>query len=474
MRAFSRALRRHGSDPLVLGADNRMTFAEADALSKVIADQVGALKLLPGSIVGLSAPDGPAFLAGLLALRRVGVAVLLLDHAGPPEEQRRLMTAVGAVALLKCADTWPSDPGAFSCHPRTTVGQYEQLAHNIAVVKVTSGSTGSPRGVSATDDNLLTDEENLTKAMGFRDTDRLLAAIPFSHSYGFTTLALTGLVRGLPLVMTGGRGPFAFRDAASAFGATVFPTVPAYLNGMLRTKESPALPPSLRLVVSAGALLPAETAARFRHTYGRSVHVLYGSSECGGICYDSEGLAAERGTVGAPVPGVRVSLKPLDDLLDVSEGLVQVESAAVGVTYLPDSDPRLTDGRFQTSDVGAWTSGELILRHRVDRVINVRGRKVDPLEVERVLRAIPGVLEAFVVGVPTQQGADEMVRAAMVAPGIEPQYEKVIAWCRTKLAEHKVPRSIVFLDEIPRTSRGKVDRQALSALPVNSANRARQ
>ena len=93
---------------------------------------------------------------------------------------------------------------------------------------------------------------------------------------------------------------------AAACGATVFPTVPAYLQALLRMSQPPPWPASLRLCLTAGAPLPPATAAQFREFSGRPVHVFYGASECGGICYDRSGDAGERGTVGTPVEGVSI------------------------------------------------------------------------------------------------------------------------------------------------------------------------
>jgi acyl-coenzyme A synthetase/AMP-(fatty) acid ligase len=121
-------------------------------------------------------------------------------------------------------------------------------------------------------------------------------------------------------------------------------------------------------------------------------------------------------------------------------------------------------GRFETNDVGTWRGGELALLRRVDRVINVRGRKVDPCEVEAVLSMLDGVAEAVVVGVSSPDGSDETVRAVMACPSVRPEYREIAAWCRGRLADHKVPRSVVFVDSIPRTARGKIDRSALLKL----------
>jgi long-chain acyl-CoA synthetase len=241
----------------------------------------------------------------------------------------------------------------------------------------------------------------------------------------------------------------------------VFPTVPAYIQGLLKMSLPPALPRAVRLVIAAGAVLPQATAAQFRHTYQQPVHVFYGSSECGGICFDREGGAAERGTVGTPVNGVRLTLNALDEGSEAGEGLVVVESPGVGAGYIPGPDSRLEAGRFETRDVAAWRGGELVLLRRADRMINVRGRKVDPAEVERVLAALHGVEAAVVIGVPGPDPHDKIVRAVIACPSGALGYEDVAAWCRARLAEHKVPRSIVIVSVIPYTERGKIDHAAL-------------
>jgi long-chain acyl-CoA synthetase len=200
------------------------------------------------------------------------------------------------------------------------------------------------------------------------------------------------------------------------------------------------------------------------------VHSFYGASECGGISYDREGGAAERGTVGTAVEGVTLRLEPQPGLPE-REGTVVVASAAVAAGYLRDPDPRLAGGQFRTSDRGTWADGELRLCGRLDRLINVKGKKVDPGEVERVMVELDGVLDVVVVGVPSRPEGNETVRAIVAClPGALTTHE-VVAFCRTRLAEHKVPRSVRFVTEVPRTSRGKIDREALLALGVAGSRR---
>jgi long-chain acyl-CoA synthetase len=218
-------------------------------------------------------------------------------------------------------------------------------------------------------------------------------------------------------------------------------------------------------------VLPAPTASEFRQTFGQPVHVFYGSSECGGICYDRDGGAAERGTVGSPVEGVEISMTPSQ--ADEAGDLVTVRSAAVGVGYVPVADRRLQNGHFETMDRAVWQDGELRLKGRADYVINLRGKKVDPSEVERVILALPGVDEAVVLAV-AAPGGGEIVRAVVATTSAELNYARVAAWCRDRRAQHKVPRSIILVDEIPRTARGKIDRMALVNMsPAPDASPAR-
>ncbi|HEY4589436.1 MAG TPA: fatty acid--CoA ligase family protein, partial [Thermoanaerobaculia bacterium] len=332
----------------------------------------------------------------------------------------------------------------------------------IAIVKLTSGSTGAPRGIAAPAEALLADDAALTRTMGLSAADRLLTTIPLSHSYGLASLALPALVRGTVLVIPETASVYDPFVTAARTGATFFPTVPAYLDALARLSDPPPRPESLRLVITAGAPLSAVTSARFREAFGLPVHVFYGSSECGGICYDREGGAAERGTVGPPVEGVRVTLEPMDETPS-GGGRVVVESPAVSAGYLPEPDERLMDGRFRAGDLAAWQGGEIALRGRVDDLVNIKGKKVNPREVEAILAGLPGVDEAVVLGVPVE-GRGEILRAVVACRAGDLTTSEVVAWCRGHLSAHKVPRSVILLEALPRNARGKLDRAALLSL----------
>ena len=394
LQAFARLVRRDPLAPLVVAPERRATVADVDALARAAGGRLAEKPLPPGALVGLAAANGPGFLASLLALRRAGLTALLLDAQAPETEARRVLCALGAPVLLRCPEGWPRGPEGWSLTtPREAIDTTEPAPTIFpgdsppAVVKLTSGSTGAPRGIAAPAAALLADDDALTRTMGLTREDRLLTTIPLSHSYGLASLALPALVRGTVLVIPEAANVYDPFVTAARTGATFFPTVPAYLDALVRMGDPPPRPDSLRLVITAGAPLSAATSARFRETFGLPVHVFYGSSECGGICYDREGGAAERGTVGAPVEGVRVTLEPMGDG-PCSGGRVVVESPAVSAGYLPEPDERLAGGRFLAGDLAAWQGGELALRGRVDDLVNIKGKKVNPREVEAILAAL--------------------------------------------------------------------------------------
>jgi long-chain acyl-CoA synthetase len=459
--AFERVARRAPLAPLVVSPERRATAGDVDTLARAAGSVLAGLALAPGSVVGLVAPNGPGFLASFLALRRAGLAALLLDGQTPEVEAQRIVRGLGAAALLRCHTGWPEGPGDWTSPPCSPLPS--PPLPDIAVIKLTSGSTGAPRGIATPAEALLADDAQLTATMGIRLEDRLLATVPLSHSYGLSSLALPALVRGTMLVLPEASSLFDPFVAAQQAEATVFPTVPAYLDALLRLSEAPARPPSLRLVLTAGALLAPATARQFRETFGLPVHVFYGASECGGICYDRTGDAGERGTVGSPVEGVQVTLEPLD-ATSAGEGIVTVASPSVAAGYLPDPDPRLRGGRFVGGDLAAWRGGELVLRARLDDMVNVRGKKVNPREVEEVLTGLAGVEEAVVLGVPVPERSGEMLRAVIACRPGRLSVEEVHAWCRARLAPHKVPRSVILVPDMPRTPRGKIDRPALLEL----------
>src|SRR5258708_3901360 len=201
LQAFERLARRQPLAPLVLAGSRRATVDDVDSLALAARRRLDAERPLPpGALVAVAAANGPGLLASLVALRRAGLAALLLDGQAPAAEAWRVARAVGASALLRCRGSWPAAGDDWEASRLPGAGSEKGLhLPGIAVVKLTSRSTGAPRGIATSAAALLADDAALARTMGLRPDDRLLAAIPMSHSYGLSSLVMPALVRGTPL-----------------------------------------------------------------------------------------------------------------------------------------------------------------------------------------------------------------------------------------------------------------------------------
>jgi long-chain acyl-CoA synthetase len=468
--AFERRARDFPEVPVVVSGHCRVPAREIFELARRWAALLTAAGTGPGRLVAVSSPNGPAFLAALLAVRRLGAAALLLDPQTPETARSGILRHLGAGVSLECPSGWPD--GSADTEPRigaVAASSPAEVSPRIAVVKLTSGTTGRPRGILTTGEALLADDAQLARTMGLTEREHILATLPWSHSYALSSVVLPALVRPSTLVLPAGGHPLEPLRALALVRSqevTFLPSVPVTLRAWARrvreaSEEGRAALASVRRVISAGAPLTPAVAEAFRDAFGRPVHTFYGASECGGICYDRTGEATLRGSVGTPVDGVTVHLEP--------GGTVTVESPAVACRYLGDGpDGRLGDGRFRTQDQGCWVEGELVLGARVDGLINVRGKKVDPREVEEVLGRLGGVEEVVALGV-TGPGGETVLRAVVACQPGRLAYREVHRWCRSHLPGHKVPRSILLVNDLPRTSRGKIDRAALRTMTSDPA-----
>jgi long-chain acyl-CoA synthetase len=458
--AWASLVRRRPGHPLVLATEQATAVGEVEQLARDCTNQAKELPV-GGEVVALVADNGPGFLAAFLGLRRAGCVVLLLDARAPRGRQGAMAASLGARAIAEVREPWPRTASwLVLAHAGSQQAAAPPLPTDVAVLKLTSGSTGSARAVAVSAEALVADDRQLATTMRLHPDERILAAVPLSHSYGFSSVVLPALLRGSPILVPDLRRPWGALTTAHRLAATFVPAVPALLDAVARARRPPPPSADLRLLVSAGAPLLPATARAVRERWGRSVHAFYGASECGGIAFDREGGAAERGTVGTPVEGVTIDLETED-----ANGprRVTVRSQAVATTYFPLPQPELADGVYRTADLAAWRDGELALRGRVDDVINVKGKKVHPGDVEEVIRRVPGVLDVVVLGAPAPGGGD-LVKAVVVGDrDLDP--EAIRRFSQAHLAEHQVPRSLVLVAELPRNARGKLDRAAAREVP---------
>jgi acyl-CoA synthetase (AMP-forming)/AMP-acid ligase II len=379
----------------------------------------------PGERIAFRLPNGSDWLALFLAIQRAGLVAVPLDAGLPKAGCLEIARRLKARALYLDRQFIPFEKKPFR-------------AGKSCCVKVTSGSDGIPDAVECSAENLIADGGQIITTMKIRPSDRNLAVIPLGHSYGLGNLVMPLLLQGTSMVCGADFLPRQLIDWIKRHRVTVFPGVPALFRVLAAIPPGTKLAP-LRTVISAGAILQASVAQAFFQRFGLKIHNFYGSSETGGICYDRTGSASMRGrSVGKPLDGVSISLH---------RGRIKVRSAAVASR----------GGQWLLNDIGQWNHfNELVLLGRLGQTANIGGKKVHPLEVERLLRSLPHVTDAAVWIQPIE-GRDYL------AAGVETTLSraKVENDLAAQLPAWKLPKGYIIAKKLPRTGRGKIDLSAL-------------
>jgi long-chain acyl-CoA synthetase len=476
---FQRLRHDHPSRPLV-HVPATGTSLTADDLSNAAAayrDALAARGVGADHLLLAATGNRAATIALWLACRALDVAVMPVDSGTPAAEMRVLAERFGAsVAIASSATADISQLGtaepfvptvdpALACVPIGGVDPDPSVYRGAAALKVTSGSTGLPKATFTRESQLVADSVQIVGAMGIRPDDCQIAVIPLSHAYGLGNLAVPVLLQGTAIVLRDAFVPQQIVADAAAYDARVFPGVPFMFAHFASNPAVLPWPRRLNNLMSAGAPLDAATVHAFARAFGIKVHSFYGTSETGGIAYDDSDDLDAAGSVGRPLPDVTVTLRS-EDGAPLGGGRVHVASAAVASGYAgrAPGDDDFTAGGFLTGDFGRFDDRRnLVLTGRASSFINVAGRKVQPEEVEQVLRTMGGIADVRVLGV-ADAVRGQQILACVVAEDPSLIASAVRAFCAARLAAYKVPRTIVWLDHIPLTARGKTDRAKLEAL----------
>jgi long-chain acyl-CoA synthetase len=354
----------------------------------------------------------------------------------------------GADFILAVLRAWRDSAVVCPLEPEQSPPQVRVPSAPCCHLKTTSATSGHPRQIAFRAHQLAADAENIVATMGLRPDWPNLGVISLAHSYGFSNLVLPLLLHGIPLILTPSPLPEVVRRVAALEPALTLPAVPALWSAW---HQAGALPEQVRLGVSAGAPLSAELERAVFERAGLKIHNFYGSSECGGIAFDTASHPrSEDDCAGTPMRNVQVTLN--------ADGCVLVASGAVGETYWPDPDDALGGGRFQTSDLAELKDGWVYLRGRLGDQINVAGRKVSPASIERVLALHSAVKECLVFGLPSDDADRSEVVVACVAAGGRVGAEELKQFLLARLPAWQVPRKWWLVDSLSANQRGKLSR----------------
>jgi len=465
-----------------------ISYADAERASARIANTLLQLGAVVGDRVTVQVEKSPENLFLYLACLRAGLVyhplntaykaaelAYFLDNAQPAivvcaSDALVLIESVLPQTGVKALLTLDADGGGSLLEQAGQASDHAGVAHcegaDMAALLYSSGTTGQPKGIMLSHDNLRENAETLVQAWGFSAADCLLHMLPIYHVHGLFVAVSCVLLSGASMVW---HGSFSDEAAVAALpDCTVMMGVPTFYTRLLANPGfGPPCCANMRLFISGSAPLLAETFTEFRTRTGHTILERYGMTETG--MNTSNPLHGERraGTVGPPLPGVSVRVvSEAGELLGAGEpGNLQVKGPNVfqGYWQLPakTAEDFTADGFFNTGDKATIdVDGYVSIVGRAKDMIISGGLNVYPKEIELVIDAMSGIRESAVIGV-ADADFGEAVIAVIVAQGEAPTAAEVIDYCKTQLANFKVPKRVEAIDALPRNAMGKVQKNLL-------------
>ena len=473
--------------------ESRLSYRELDEDSNRVANILRALGVEKGNRVILFLPKSLIFVIAYLAIHKIGAIAVPLDPGFKKPEMAYLLKDVAAKLVLAGPDQTimihEIDPNQKTLLINTEK-TYQDLRFfrsaseaatpvgigpdDPGLIVYTSGTTGKPKGAVLTHKNLVHDAKNIIGIWEITSSDTLCHALPLSHVHGLCFALHTSLLAGARVLMLDQFSPKTVIGALSKKerndACTLFMAVPAIYSRLMDYLGEKAPDFShIRLWTSGSAPLLVKDFDRIRKLFGKDPLEREGMSETG--MNFSNPLHGKRkpGSIGVPLPGLRVRIVEPETGLDVAPGQTgEIWLKGPGITpgywRKPEETAKVfEEGWFRTGDLGKVDGeGYYFLTDRIKHLIISGGENISPKEVEAVINRLPDVLESSVVGIQDEKWGEKVVAAVVLKQGVVLKRGAVLRvkaiqnHCKEHLHDWKCPKEVIFLEELPKNTMGKV------------------
>ncbi len=493
--AYTASAIRYPERNAIVDEKGMLTFAEVDRRTNALARGLGRAGVTEQDWVAIMCRNHRGFVEATVACSKLGAGALYLNtaFAGPQiadvirredpvaliyDEEFGDLVGEGSVGRKRFV-AWhepgeralsESDPLLEELIGTETDSPLEPPAEKGRVVILTSGTTGTPKGAARKQPDSMEPAAALFSKIPLKARETTVIAAPMFHSWGFAHFTLA-LPLASTLVLRRKFDPEDTLRAVAHHRASALAVVPVMLQRMLELGEETIAKydtSSLKVIAVSGSVLPGELATRAMDAFGDVVYNLYGSTEVAWATIATpEDLRAAPGTAGRPPMGTVVKLLDADghEAGPGEGGRIFVANEMVFEGYTGGGNKEIVRGLMSTGDVGRFDAGgRLFVDGRDDEMIVSGGENVFPREVEDLLADHPEIEEAAVVGVPDEQFGQRLKAFVVTRDGAELDEEAVKAHVKANLARYKVPREVVFMEQLPRNATGKVLKRELTAL----------
>ena len=478
--AFERVAASKASSVAVIEEASRWTFAELSDESSRIAALIKAK--VKGDTVGVLLLNSQKYLATMLGIWKAGKTAVPLNYLLPPSDLAFIIKDSGMSGLVSSQSfsqalaaikplfgdrgvvLMADDPAFLSTSAESVGSDYRDPALNL----YTSGTTGRPKGVILTHDNLIANVESCQLAGLFDYRDGFLCLLPFFHTYAITGTFLLPLLSGSRMVLVDRFHPIKVLGLIQEHKVSVFLAIPSMYR-VLAITEGNFDVSSVRFPISGGEPLPAVIAESFEKRFNVPIYEGYGQTEASPVVTLNVPGCRKLGTIGRALPGVEVAIwndqsQPLP-VGEVGELMVRGRNVMKGYHHLPEETARtITNGWLHTGDLGKLDDeGFVTITGRKKDLIISAGENIYPREIEELLCQHSKVKEVAVIGV-KDEVRGEVPKAFVIArDGTVLEEKELRAFCRENLANYKVPKYFEIVPDLPRTPTGKILKRMLSA-----------
>jgi len=470
--------------------ESRLSYSELHRDIRRAANAFLGMQVAKGDRVILFLPKSLSAVVAGLALQRIGaIAVPLNPGFTSTELTYFLEDADPCLVLAGTAQTEMVESltdGVRIIHVPDSAS-YQDLdiwkSHGDAIPRIdlrgddpsliiyTSGTTGQPKGAVLTQKNLIHDAENIIRIWEIDETDRLCHALPLFHVHGLCFALHTALLAGAHVVMLAQFSPdMVIRMLAEGIDgipdsqSSVFMAVPSMYQKVLERMDDAAPDFSrIRLLTSGSAPLLPRDFERIRDRFGMEPVEREGMSETGMNFSNPIHGPRRPGSIGLPLPGLKVRTVDPESLEDVDTGgigEIWLKSDAISPGYwrkTEATDDAFHRGWFRTGDLGRIDDdGHYYLTDRIKHIIISGGENISPKEIESVINRCPDVAESSVVGIPDEVWGERVVAAVVPKPGAANPLALVRSLCKDHLHRWKIPKSFVLMEALPKNTMGKV------------------
>jgi acyl-CoA synthetase (AMP-forming)/AMP-acid ligase II len=466
-----------------------LTFEEVHRRTNALANEMAAMGIKEGDGVAIMCRNHRGFIEATVACSKLGASALYLNTAFAGPQITDVMRRENPAGLVYDEDfanlvadggegrrrfvAWsepggtPQDPHIEDLIARGSTADCKPPTESGKVVILTSGTTGTPKGAARKQPDSLEPAAALFSKIPLKARETTMIAAPMFHSWGFAHFTL-GLPLSSTLVLRRRFDPLDTIRAVAEHRATALAVVPVMLQRIL---ELPAELlegfdlHALKIIAASGSALPGELATRVMDTFGDVLYNLYGSTEVAWATIATPAdLRAAPGTAGKPPMGTVVKLLDGEgrEVPHGENGRIFVANEMVFEGYTGGGGKEIVGGLMSTGDVGRFDSGgRLFVDGRDDEMIVSGGENVFPREVEDLLADHEAIEEAAVIGVDDAEFGQRLKAFVVCRNGGGLTEEAIKEYVKHNLARYKVPREVVFLDELPRNATGKVLKREL-------------